>query len=160
MSKRYNIKYTKELLEDHISHVTSYSGLARSLGLTPSGGTLGHLKKRCQKFGIDCSHITGQAHNKGKVSNRRKPIDELLIDRTGISDRREKTYRLRRALKELGVDEKCSCGVGTTYNGLPLVLHIDHIDGNPLNDLQDNLRFICPNCHSQTDTFAGKNCGK
>ena len=46
------------------------------------------------------------------------------------------------------------------YNGKPLTLQLDHIDGNPINNNLENLRFLCPNCHSQTDTFAGKNPSK
>ena len=37
------------------------------------------------------------------------------------------------------------------------ILQVDHIDGNYLNNLKDNLRFLCPNCHSQTSTWRGRN---
>lgn len=51
----------------------------------------------------------------------------------------------------------CSeCGNDDKYNGKPLTLYLDHIDGNPVNNVLENLRFLCPNCHSQTDTYAGK----
>ena len=63
-----------------------------------------------------------------------------------------KTY-LRETLK------KCSeCGI-SDWNEKPIVLEIDHIDGNSLNNKPDNLRLICPNCHSQTDTYKGRNSG-
>lgn len=45
------------------------------------------------------------------------------------------------------------CGVGEEWNGKFLRLQLDHIDGNNINNLLSNLRFLCPNCHSQTDTF-------
>jgi hypothetical protein len=45
------------------------------------------------------------------------------------------------------------CGLSYFWNGKPLVLQLDHIDGNSDNNLPSNLRLICPNCHSQTDTF-------
>lgn len=50
--------------------------------------------------------------------------------------------------------EECSiCGQGNSWNGNFLRIQIDHIDGNPLNNVLENLRPICPNCHTQTDTF-------
>lgn len=51
------------------------------------------------------------------------------------------------------------CGIGSEYNGMPLVLQLDHIDGNSDNNAVENLRLLCPNCHSQTDTFAAKGQG-
>lgn len=45
------------------------------------------------------------------------------------------------------------CGVGTEYNGKLLTLQVDHIDGNRKNNSDENLRTMCPNCHSQTDTY-------
>jgi 5-methylcytosine-specific restriction endonuclease McrA len=56
---------------------------------------------------------------------------------------------------------KCiECGNTGTHKNRPLVLQLDHIDGNAGNDKPKNLRLLCPNCHSQTDTFVAKNKGK
>jgi endogenous inhibitor of DNA gyrase (YacG/DUF329 family) len=53
----------------------------------------------------------------------------------------------------------CSiCGI-SDYNGKPIRLECDHMDGNYTNNHIDNLRFLCPNCHSQTDTYKNKNKG-
>lgn len=48
------------------------------------------------------------------------------------------------------------CGI-SDWNGKSLSLHVDHIDGNSDNNLPSNIRLLCPNCHSQTDTFCGRN---
>ena len=50
------------------------------------------------------------------------------------------------------------CGI-SEHNGMPLKLECDHIDGNHTNNRVENLRLICPNCHSQTDTYKAKNKG-
>jgi Zn finger protein HypA/HybF involved in hydrogenase expression len=52
------------------------------------------------------------------------------------------------------VCEKCGL---TEWNGKPIMLELHHIDGNRQNHLLKNLRLLCPNCHSQTDTYRAKN---
>lgn len=52
-----------------------------------------------------------------------------------------------------------SCGI-SDWNGKPITLTIEHIDGDAYNSQEDNLDLLCPNCHSQTPTFAGRNKGK
>ena len=65
---------------------------------------------------------------------------------------------LRRYLKEK-FSQCSSCGI-SEWNNRPITLEIEHIDGNWSNNKEDNLTLICPNCHSQTDTYRAKNKGK
>jgi 5-methylcytosine-specific restriction endonuclease McrA len=82
--------------------------------------------------------------------NKWKPLVEAGKLKDGSSP--VKRYILERD------DHTCTeCGCGEEYNGMPLVLTIDHIDGNSDNNFPDNLRTLCPNCHSQTTTFKGRN---
>lgn len=68
------------------------------------------------------------------------------------------TLKLKKRLISEGIlVYKCAeCGI-ESWNGKSLTLQLDHIDGNPHNHLLSNLRLLCPNCHSQTDTFCGRN---
>jgi predicted RNA-binding Zn-ribbon protein involved in translation (DUF1610 family) len=67
---------------------------------------------------------------------------------------------LHRCLKHLHGYKCVECNNDGTYNGKALSLQLDHIDGDAGNNMPDNLRLLCPNCHSQTITFVAKNKGK
>lgn len=67
------------------------------------------------------------------------------------------TYKLKHRLFKEGIKEnKCEvCGI-EQWNGLPIQCELDHIDGDKFNHKLENLRVICPNCHSQTETYRFK----
>lgn len=147
------MKYTKELLAELTPLSTSFADLARKLGIAPVGSNTTNLKSRCIQHGIDVSHFTGSVHNKGKPARNRLPVDEFLVLGDKLN-RRTSPKTLRRCLIEKGVQCKCSvCGLDEVWNGKPLQLQIDHIDGCYWNNVLENLRFICPNCHVQTETW-------
>jgi hypothetical protein len=83
---------------------------------------------------------------------------------TTLEDRLQKGLRTKSSkllvdLVASGLKQnKCEeCGQGPTWNGKPLTLHLDHIDGDHYNNLLENLRILCPHCHQQTPTFGAKN---
>lgn len=149
--KEYNprVKYTKDLLSKAVASSESYSGVLRFIGLKPVGGNISHIGRRIKEYGIDTSHFTGQGHSRGKsLSKTAVPKDILVLGKP--MDRRIQTNKLRKCLEILGVDEVCNqCGIGTVWNGKPIVLEINHINGNYWDNRKDNLEFLCPNCHSQ-----------
>lgn len=66
---------------------------------------------------------------------------------------------LKRYLAEKYGEQCSECGIGNTWNDKTLVLHLDHIDGNSDNNFPENLRLLCPNCHSQTENYGSKGKG-
>jgi 5-methylcytosine-specific restriction endonuclease McrA len=151
------MKYSRALLEPIVKDCTSTSEVMRRLGLALSGGTNSYLKRLFKKLNIDTSHFLGQASNRGKTDPKKITFQDVLVyDR--LNGRRENVYRLKRALLESGVPEQCSeCGLPPEWNGKSIVLQIDHKDGNGVNNSPYNVRFLCPNCHSQTETFGTRN---
>lgn len=67
--------------------------------------------------------------------------------------------RIRQILTELR-GYRCECCGISEWQGKDIVLQVDHINGEPYDNSPENLRLICPNCHSQTASFAGANRGK
>ncbi len=108
------------------------------------------VKKYIARYGLDISHF--KRGMESKVSNKKCSPEELLVNNQGAKYRVH-TLRLRRALLESGLPYVCVCGQEATWNGCVLVLQVDHKDGDWRNNTKQNLRFLCPNCHSQTDTF-------
>lgn len=147
-------KYTKEMLTEAAANSYSIRGVVRYLGLAQVGGNNTHIKQRLINEGIDISHFTGQGHGKGKRSvNRKTPTDILIVLPAGSY--RPKCEQIKRAMIEVGIEYRCICGLTDQWQGRKIVLEVDHIDGDWLNNLQDNLRFLCPNCHSQQETNRG-----
>lgn len=83
-----------------------------------------------------------------------RPLDEILTENSTYSRGALK----RRLIKDGILKEFCSkCGMLPEWQGIKLVLVIDHINGVRDDNRIENLRLLCPNCNSQTSTFAGRN---
>lgn len=89
---------------------------------------------------------------------RRRPLESILVERSTFRDNQS----LKRRLVEEGllVDECRECGLGPTWNGKPITLQLEHINGINNDNRIENLAVLCPNCHSQTDTYTGRNVSR
>lgn len=152
-----NTRYSDELIAEGVRNSFNITQVMKYIGMQFAGGSHHWLSQRIKRSGLDTSHFNSDYHRSNfgpnhKGGPRKRLHGDVLVRRE--SGRREKTPILRRSLDELGVIYQCAvCGVGDSWQGKALVLHIDHIDGDNLNNEYINLRYICPNCHSQTSTY-------
>lgn len=150
-----NTKYTIDILSPLVASSLSVSEVMRKLGLRMAGGTHFHLSRRIRILGIDTSHFLGGRVNSGIRHRRQNKLtaDQILVKRPNGA-RRGKTTQLKRALLERGLVETCNkCGLKDEWQNKKLVLQINHVNGNITDDREENLEFLCPNCHSQTPTY-------
>tara|TARA_B100001093_G_scaffold437332_1_gene436193 strand:- start:5623 stop:6309 length:687 start_codon:yes stop_codon:yes gene_type:complete len=143
----YNI--SDEDFAKYVKNNSTYTDVYKACGMSP-GGSNNNIKNRIEKLGLDKSHFT---HYKLPVKIKKK-IEEICVNNSSYNTNRLK----KRLFSELNWEKKCAeCGIGDTYNNEPLTLQLDHINGNNKDHRLENLRILCPNCHSQTDTYGGKN---
>jgi len=149
-------KYTEEQIIAAVAAGRSFNESHTLLTGSCSGSSYMWFKRRVFKLDLDTSHYDPH------WANRDNRLRTNLISSSDIlmfnpdSTKREPTHRLRRALREFGVEDKChNCGI-ITWQDKQIVLEVEHIDGNWRNNLLENLTLLCPNCHSQTSTYGHK----
>ncbi len=154
-----NRKYTEDQLKTALLNSTSFRQILGKLGLKEAGGNYKTVQNHIKKLQLDTNHLTGKGWLKGKRNPHAKPaknIDELLVD--GIY---YQTFKLKKRLIQCGLlEQKCyapDCTITTHWNSKPIQLRLDHINGKNDDNRLENLRLLCPNCDSQTETYCGKN---
>ena len=135
----------------------SYADICRKLGLRRQGGFYRTIQRRIKKLGINTNHFP--------------PISKLISKSRNFSWLSKENFlkklkdgkhfcegTLKKKIIEFNLlPYKCSsCSLEKIWNNKPIKLQLDHIDGNHKNDTLLNFRWLCPNCHSQTETFCGK----
>jgi len=149
--------FTDEQLKEAVANSQSIRQVLLKLGLSPKGGgSYREIHKLLKTLRIDTSHFNGQGWAKGKTSPAKRKISDYLSNTQTIS-----SHKLRVRLIEEGLlSPECQFCKLTQWMDCPIPLELDHIDGNHYNNELSNLRLLCPNCHAQTPTHAGKNKGK
>ncbi|MGW7435838.1 HNH endonuclease signature motif containing protein [Streptomyces sp. NPDC054849] len=144
---------TRDELQGAVAESYSIAETLRRLGFPDTGRRRTALSQWTAEHGISTAHFLGQAHQRGKAGpTPLKTAAEILVKHDG--KRRCRTGLLRRALREVGVPERCAmCGTPPDWLGRPMTLEVDHVNGDWSDDRAENLRLLCPNCHAVTDTW-------
>jgi Zn finger protein HypA/HybF involved in hydrogenase expression len=162
MPKKRN--WTDEQLKEAVATSFSYSEVLRKLKLKFAGGTHAAIKQKVKWLKLNVSHFTGSSWCRGEkyrqtlLKRNTRTLEEILV--------KDSTYqsgaKLKKRLVTAGIlkDICCQCGNEGVWCGQALTLQLDHKNGDRTDHRLENLRVICPNCHSQTPNFAGRNAKK
>ncbi len=173
-----NTKYTKELIEKFVNKSKSIKDVILHLGLKPNNGNYRNISGKIKIYGISIEHFTrnptrGKTYENcesiRKTTRRIRWPDEKVFCKNSVSIQGQPLKK--RLIFDKGWKDECViCGLKAEWNGKPITLQVDHINGSFNDNRLENLRILCPNCHSQTDTYAGrrnslekpncKTCGK
>jgi len=136
-------------LRVELPHATSLTDLLVRLGLSHENSYSRSLvRMQIKNLDLDCSHFKDWSHLKGK------PLHSLLRKGVQVHCGHLKARLIRAGKLEYRCD---NCGNDGTWQGRKLILELHHRNGATSDNRLKNLCLFCPNCHSQTDTYKGRN---
>ena len=144
ISELSDVEFTELVLTSE-----SYRQIALKAGYSETGSYVKkQIEERICKLNLNTSHFLKHSGGGNKI-----PDDEVFKLNSSVGQ----TTLRRRYLSKNYTKYECSiCGQKPIWNGKELVLTLDHIDGNHHNNVISNLRWVCPNCDRQLDTYGGK----
>lgn len=149
-------KWTSQNLQEAVEQSRSLRQVIKLLGLIPAGGNYQQVQAAIAQQGLSTAHFTGKLWNKGLrgVGVERVSLEQILQRGTPFQSHKLK-LRLFTAGLKIARCELCGWAEKSIDGRVPVEL--DHINGNHSDNRLENLRILCPNCHSLQSTHRGKN---
>lgn len=151
--------WTEKTLRDAVKKSTSVRQVLFKLNLRLAGGNYSQVKKYLEKYKINTVHFTGRGWSKGKtgIGKPRTKLEDILK-----KDNYFQSFKLKKRLFAAKLKPKhCEeCGWKKVSDDGRLPLELDHINGDSTDNRLENLRVLCPNCHSLKPTHRGRNIKK
>lgn len=146
----------KKELQKLADNSQSFSEMLRKQGKSVSGAAVKVLKNELNTYGIKYDFLPQHI-------NPKKDLKDILVENSIYSSK----DLLKRLFKEKIKEQKCECCGISEWQNKPITLQLHHINGNHYDNRLSNLKVLCLNCHSQTDSWGSKkekkycpDCGK
>ena len=147
--------WTDEQFRDAVARSTNLPDVIRALGLRAAGGNHASMKRNIARLNLDTSHFNNERRVRGlraRHAARSLSLGEIFCESSPACG-----HSLRKHARLYVTPFACAyCSNAGRWQGKPLTLQLDHVNGKHDDNRLENLRWLCPNCHSQTETFAGR----
>lgn len=152
-------KYTLEEVGLAVSSSDCFSEVCRKLSVTVCTYNIKRIQRLCIQNNISTAHFhaNNSSQYKSKMKERiTRTVENSLVEKSTLARSHLRDFLMRNGL----FTNQCSCCGITEWQGKPITIEVDHINGISDDNRIENLRLLCPNCHSQTETFKTGNIDK
>jgi hypothetical protein len=148
--------WTEKQLKTAVLTSFSFRQILLKLNLRPAGGNYTQIKQYIEEYKININHFKGKGWNRGLkgLGKPRTPLQQILNKNVYFQSYKLKKRLFKEGLKSPYCEE---CGWNKKSEDGRLPLELDHINGDSTDNRLENLRVLCPNCHSLKPTHRGRN---